>query len=168
MSCKFDTAWGLISKQEPETEPEHEAESEPEPDSGEGSDETNIDVKLKQIDSFTDKQDVSLLYSIKTLKSFEKFKSKESGMIVVYANWCKICHHSSQDVLNFMKKTTSELPQLKFAVVDCSKKNDIMTKYKIIGVPMYFICHKQKLYPMKLGTSALKAFSELKKIVQTT
>jgi thiol:disulfide interchange protein len=144
MSCKFQSVWGSDDKQPPEQSIKPEITEQELPE--------NV-VKLPD--------HAPQLYKIATLDAFEKFVQEEHGLIIFYADWCKICHHSSQDVLRLSKSSNLTDHKIKFALVDCTKKNEIMNKYKIIGVPMYFIVKNSEMIPIKLGTSIVKAFAQL-------
>ena len=144
MSCKFDSVWKQNTNH---VDSSKEVEEHLQRDE-------NIDFKLKKINV----ENTNNLYIISTVKSFDKFVENEEGLIVLYADWCRICHHSSQDIIRLSKAHKD----YKFAVVDCSKKNEIMNNLKIKGVPTYFTCCAGKLQTVKLGTSALKAFEQLK------
>lgn len=122
------------------------------------------DIVMENVDHASPDVDTSI-YKLETLAKYNEFIAKEYGIIIFFANWCKICHHTHQDVRQFLSKNL--IPGIKIAVVDCTKVNEIGKTKKILGVPSYVIAQQSTeeiLLPP--GTSFVKAFKKLQESIK--
>lgn len=102
----------------------------------------------------------SKLYKLVDINAFKKYVQLETGIVVFYADWCKICAHTHQDVQNFLD--SNKLSQISIAVVDCSNKSAIANMNNIKGVPTYATVHNKKLDIMPPGMSFQNVVKKLK------